>query len=67
MRRFVETLLALARQAHALLEQFQTLLQRQVAALQLAHHALQRLQRRFEIGSPRFRFLHNFMRIEARG
>src|SRR5690242_18420000 len=38
----IETLLALARQSHAFFKELQTLFQRKVAALQLAHDLLQR-------------------------
>src|SRR5713226_5015062 len=46
---FVQTLLARARQFHALLEQLQTFFQRQIAALELAHDPFQIFQRRLEI------------------
>jgi hypothetical protein len=55
-----QSLLALARQANALLEKLQTLFQRQVAAFELLNNLFQRFQRRFKSARLFLLFGHLF-------
>src|ERR1043165_8546248 len=62
----IETLLALARQAHTLFKELQTLFQRKLAALQLTHDLLKRSELRLETFTFGFRTLFHFNPNQSR-